>query len=113
MPLTDFVFLGLKALHFADVKDHNLPLFTNLKCLQLGFYIDSHWDKVMLALLNRSPILETLVFPNVCTYFNSLIKYLSLFYTIWSKYLIKIAGIGSCFEVSSVIGVGRKVFQGS
>ncbi|XP_056690897.1 F-box/LRR-repeat protein At4g14103-like [Spinacia oleracea] len=50
-------------LNVPGVEDQ-LPVFHNLKYLKLGYVGYTYWDKVLLAFLNRSPVLETLVFPS-------------------------------------------------
>ncbi|KMT18270.1 hypothetical protein BVRB_2g024350 [Beta vulgaris subsp. vulgaris] len=52
----------MKDLDFVEVKDQ-LPLFPNLKNLSLDIDVDSVLDRSLLAFLNSSPVLETLVFP--------------------------------------------------
>ena len=55
----------LKELNVRGVED-NLPVFDNLKYLELDNYTVSNcWDKVVLAFLNHSRVLETLVFLEV------------------------------------------------
>ncbi|KAL2926766.1 hypothetical protein RDABS01_028516 [Bienertia sinuspersici] len=53
--------LCLKLLDFVEVMDQ-LPVFHNLKYLELQ-HSYNYWDKVLLAFLKSSPILETLAFP--------------------------------------------------
>uniref|UniRef100_A0A803LEI5 F-box domain-containing protein n=1 Tax=Chenopodium quinoa TaxID=63459 RepID=A0A803LEI5_CHEQI len=60
--------LYVQILDFYGVKDY-LPVFRNLKYLELG-YRQFYWDKVLLAFLNCSPVLETLVFPQVSSQKN-------------------------------------------
>ncbi|KAL2922771.1 hypothetical protein RDABS01_014262 [Bienertia sinuspersici] len=48
-------------LGFVEVMDH-LPVFQNLKHLELDYTLN-YWDKVLLAFLKCSPVLETLAFP--------------------------------------------------
>ncbi|KAL2939528.1 hypothetical protein RDABS01_033687 [Bienertia sinuspersici] len=48
-------------LNSVEVVDQ-LPVFHNLKCLELNCS-GNYWDKVLLAFLKFSPVLETLVFP--------------------------------------------------
>lgn len=67
--LTDWLLtFWLKDLDFVEVKDQ-LPLFPNLKNLSLDIDVDSVLDRSLLAFLNSSPVLETLVFPRVCVWF--------------------------------------------
>ncbi|XP_021749667.1 F-box/LRR-repeat protein At4g14103-like [Chenopodium quinoa] len=51
----------IEVLSYVDVNDH-LPVFNNLKRLEL-YHCCNSWDKLLLAFLNCSPVLETLVFP--------------------------------------------------
>uniref|UniRef100_A0A803LIC2 F-box/LRR-repeat protein 15/At3g58940/PEG3-like LRR domain-containing protein n=1 Tax=Chenopodium quinoa TaxID=63459 RepID=A0A803LIC2_CHEQI len=54
---------------FRGVED-KLPVFDNLKYLELGYFYNS-WDNVVLAFLNHSPVLETLVFPGAAVCMKS------------------------------------------
>uniref|UniRef100_A0A803NAD1 FBD domain-containing protein n=1 Tax=Chenopodium quinoa TaxID=63459 RepID=A0A803NAD1_CHEQI len=58
--------LFLQELNHEELKDQ-LPVFCYLKCLELGFNEGSFWDSILLGFLNRSPVLETLVFPEGLT----------------------------------------------
>lgn len=54
----------LKILQYRDVKDR-LPVFRNLKWLELGIARNLYWNGLLFAFLNFSPVLETLVFLQV------------------------------------------------
>ncbi|KAL2936278.1 hypothetical protein RDABS01_023656 [Bienertia sinuspersici] len=60
----------LEDLNHDELKDQ-LPTFPNLKFLELGYDGFSYWDKVVLAFLSCSPLLETLVFPMEMTAYCS------------------------------------------
>ncbi|XP_021736843.1 F-box/LRR-repeat protein At4g14103-like [Chenopodium quinoa] len=61
----------LEELNHKELKDQ-LPVFCYLKCLELGFNEGSFWDSILLGFLNRSPVLETLVFPEGLTVYPEL-----------------------------------------
>ncbi|XP_074319207.1 F-box/LRR-repeat protein At4g14103-like isoform X2 [Silene latifolia] len=54
--------LSVETLGLGNLKDQ-LPVFHNLRHLDLSCGCYTKWNKVLLQLLHRSPILETLVFP--------------------------------------------------
>ncbi|KAL2934341.1 hypothetical protein RDABS01_017460 [Bienertia sinuspersici] len=56
----------LEELNHEAVKDQ-LPVFLNLKRVELGYDESRCWDKILLAFLNHSPTLETIVFPQGLT----------------------------------------------
>ncbi|KAL2897930.1 hypothetical protein RDABS01_039712 [Bienertia sinuspersici] len=56
----------LEELNHEAVKDQ-LPVFHNLKRVELGYDEGRCWDKILLAFLNHSPALETIVFPQGLT----------------------------------------------
>uniref|UniRef100_A0A803LJ08 At1g61320/AtMIF1 LRR domain-containing protein n=1 Tax=Chenopodium quinoa TaxID=63459 RepID=A0A803LJ08_CHEQI len=70
-PLSNVQHLSLTGSCTEDLDVHGvedqLPVFPNLKHLELGYSGYNYWDKVSLAFLNRSPLLETLIFPQGIT----------------------------------------------